>query len=188
MAPRPWLRCAPILPRRARSSVDSEKQPLGFIDRIIAPTLGYFAAAVLFGLMTLTCVDVIGRYFFGTPVYGGFEMTEMLLAALIFAGLPLVTLRDDHITVDLLDPVVPDWLFRIQHAVACLIGFAATAYLGYRLWLRAVGMDRAGETTAQLKFKLAYLTYGMSVLMLLTALAMLVLVFRRPIRHDIAQV
>ena len=48
-------------------------------------------------------------------------------------------------------------------------------------------MDRAGETTAQLKFKLAYLTYGMSILMALTALAMLVLLFRRPTRHAIAQ-
>ena len=168
--------------------MDSENQPLGFFDSAVVPALGYFAALVLFCLMMLTCVDVIGRYFFGMPVRGGFEMTEMLLAAVIFAGLPLVTLRDDHITVDLLDPVVPDWLFRIQHIVACLIGFVATAYLGYRLWLRAVGMDSAGETTAQLKFKLAYLTYGMSILMLLTALAMLVLMFRRPKRHIIAQV
>ena len=109
----------------------------------------------------------------------------MLLAALIFAGLPLVTLRNDHVTVDLLDPVVPDWLFRIQHVVACLIGFVATAYLAWRLWLRAVSMDSAGETTAQLKFKLAYLTYGMSILMALTALALLVLVFRRPARHGV---
>ena len=168
--------------------MDSKHQPLGLFDRVIVPTLGYFAALVLFCLMVLTCVDVIGRYFFGMPVRGGFEMTEMLLAALIFAGLPLVTLRDDHITVDLLDPVVPDWLFRIQHVAACLVGFAATGYLGYRLWLRAVGMDSAGETTAQLKFKLAYLTYGMSILMLLTALAMVVLMFRRPKRHIIAQV
>jgi TRAP-type C4-dicarboxylate transport system permease small subunit len=166
----------------------SEQQPLRLFDRAIVPILGYFAALVLFCLMMLTCVDVIGRYFFGMPVYGGFEMTEVLLAALIFAGLPLVTLRDEHITVDLLDPVVPDWLFRIQHIFACLIGFVATAYLAWRLWLRAVGMDRAGETTAQFKFKLAYLTYGMSILMLLTALALLVLVFRRPTRHSISQV
>jgi hypothetical protein len=48
-------------------------------------------------------------------------------------------------------------------------------------------MDAAGETTAQLKFKLAYLTYGMSVLMFLTALAMLVLMLRRPSRHLVSQ-
>jgi TRAP-type C4-dicarboxylate transport system permease small subunit len=167
---------------------DVGEQPLGLFDRIVVPALGYFAALVLFSLMALTCADVIGRYFFGMPVYGAFEMTEMLLASLIFAGLPLVTLRDDHITVDLLDPVVPDWLFRVQHVVACLIGFIATSYLAWRLWLRAVGMDSAGETTAQLKFKLAYLTYGMSFLMALTALAMLVLLLRRPTRHAVGQV
>jgi TRAP-type C4-dicarboxylate transport system permease small subunit len=115
-------------------------------------------------------------------------MTEMLLASLIFAGLPLVTLRNDHVTVDLFDPIVPDWLFRIQHVIACLIGFVATAYLSWRLWLRAIGMDSAGETTAQLKFKLAYLTYTMSILMALTALALVVLVFRRPTRHYTSQV
>jgi TRAP-type C4-dicarboxylate transport system permease small subunit len=167
---------------------DAGKPPLALFDRIVAPTLGYFAALVLFGLMALTCADVIGRYFLGMPISGAFELTEMLLASLIFAGLPLVTLRNDHITVDLFDPVVPDWLFRIQHVVACLIGFAATSYLAWRLWVRAIGMDRAGETTAQLKFKLAYLTYGMSFLMALTALAMLVLVLRRPTRHVVGQV
>ena len=157
-------------------------------DRMIVPALGVLAALFLFCMMTLTCVDVIARYFFSQPVYGAFELTEMLLASLIFAGLPLVTLRNDHVTVDLLDPVVPDWLFRIQHAAACAIGFVATAYLSWRLWLRALGMDQSGETTAQLKFKLAYLTYGMSILMALTALALLVLMLRRPTRHYAAQV
>jgi TRAP-type C4-dicarboxylate transport system permease small subunit len=163
--------------------MDNEKQPLGFVDRTLAPTLGFLAALVLFCLMTLTCADVVGRYFFGKPVYGAFEMTEMLLATLIFAGLPLVTLRNEHVTVDVLDPIVPDWLFRIQHIVSCLIGFVATAYLAWRLWIRAVSLDAAGETTAQLKFKLAYLTYAMSLLMALTAVALLILVVRRPQRH-----
>jgi len=40
-------------------------------------------------------------------VTGGFEMTEMLLARSSSAGLPLVTLRGDHITVDLFDAVTP---------------------------------------------------------------------------------
>ena len=49
-------------------------------------------------------------------------------------------------------------------------------------------MDSAGETTAQLKLKLAYLTYGMSVLMALTALALLVLALPAPERHQPSQV
>jgi TRAP-type C4-dicarboxylate transport system permease small subunit len=165
-----------------------QDQPLALFDRVIAPTLGLVAALLLFCLMAITCADVIGRYFLGTPVYGAFELTEMLLASLIFAGLPLVTLRGDHVTVDLLDPIVPDWLLRIQHVMTCLIGFAATAYLAWRLWVRALAMYAAGETTAQLKFKLAYLTYAMSILMALTALALLVTALRPPRRHLPSQV
>jgi TRAP-type C4-dicarboxylate transport system permease small subunit len=158
------------------------RPPLDLFDRAVAPILGAVAAVVLFGLMALTCVDVVGRYFLSHPVYGAFEITEMALAALIFAGLPLVTLRNEHVTVDVLDPITPEWMFRIQHVVACAVGFLSTGYLAWRLWLRALSMDAAGETTAQLKFKLAYLTYAMSILMALTAVALLVLVFRRPHR------
>lgn len=160
-----------------------ERQPFDWFDRALVSSLGYLAAAVMFGMMLLTCADVIGRYFLNRPVTGGFEITEMLLASLIFAGLPLVTLRNDHVTVDLFDPVTPDWLFRIQHVVACVVGIVCTGYLTWRLWLRAESIYAAGETTAQLKIRLAWLTYSMSVLMALTAVALLVLAFRRPRRH-----
>jgi TRAP-type C4-dicarboxylate transport system permease small subunit len=152
-------------------------------ERAAVPALGFVAAALMFCLMLLTCIDVVGRYFFNKPVTGGFELTEVLLAALIFAGLPLVTLRGDHITVDLFDPVTPDWLFRIQHAIASLIGTACAGYLAWCLWLRAVALDRAGETTSQLQFKIAWLAYAMALLMALTAAALVVTLFRVPPRH-----
>ena len=162
----------------------SEQQPLALFDRIVTPVLGFVAALVMFGLMAVTCVDVFGRYFLSMPVRGGFEITEMLLATLIFAGLPLVTLRNEHVMVDVLDALVPEWLFRLQHVMACLIAFVATAYLSWRLWIRAVSMVAAGETTAQLKFTIGYLTFAMSILMAVTALALLVLACRRPARHS----
>ncbi|HTQ73723.1 MAG TPA: TRAP transporter small permease [Burkholderiales bacterium] len=152
-------------------------------DRAVAPALGLVAAALMLCLMLLTCVDVVGRYFFNTPVTGGFEMTELLLAALIFAGLPLVTLRSEHIVVDLLDPVTPHWLFRAQHVLATLIGIACTGYLAWRLGLRAEELALRGETTSQLGFRLSWLTWAMSLLMALTAAALVATLFRPPQRH-----
>jgi TRAP-type C4-dicarboxylate transport system permease small subunit len=152
-------------------------------DRAVAAALGLVAAALLFCLMALTCVDVVGRYFFNRPVQGGFEMTELLLAALIFAGLPLVTLRSEHVMVDLLDPVTPDWLFRIQHVLATLLGAACTAYLAWRLGLRAEELAARGETTSQLGFPIAWLAWAMSALMALTAAALVVVMLRPPQRH-----
>ena len=145
--------------------------------------LGYVAAAVLMGLMLLTCADVAGRYLFNSPIWGGFELTEMMLAALIFAALPLVSLRNDHVTVDLFDPVTPDWLFRLQHIGACIIGAACTAYLAWRLGIRADNLLAAGETTAQLRFPIGWLAWAMTVLMGLTSVAFVILAFRRPRRH-----
>jgi len=163
--------------------MDQPRQPLAWVERTIAPALGCVAAVLMFCLMLLTCADVVARYFLDRPIAGGFELTEMLLAALIFAGLPLVTLRNEHVTVDLFDPITPDWLFRIQHFAGCAIGFACTGYLAWRLWLRAEHIDRAGETSAVLHFKLAWLTYSMSLLMAFTAAALLVLALRRAHRH-----
>ena len=160
---------------------------MDWFDRRVAPVLGYFAAAVLMALMLLTCFDVAGRYLFNSPVWGAFELTEMALAALIFAALPRVSLRNEHVTVDLFDPVTPDWLLRVQHVAACLIGFACTAYLGWRLWIRAGNLLAAGETTAQLKITMAWLAYGMAVLMGLSAVAMLILALRRPRRHTVEE-
>ena len=168
--------------------MDSDGQPFAIFDRVIGPLLGYIAGILLFCLMLLTCVDVVGRYFFNMPVTGGFELTEMMLAALIFFGLPLVTIRNEHVMVDLLDPVTPDWLLRIQHVVSCLVCAVATGYLAWRLWIRAVNMAAAGETTAQLKLQIPYLTFTMSVLMGLTALAFVALACRRPLRQSASQV
>lgn len=153
-------------------------KPFAMFDRAVEPALGAVSAVVLFSMMALTCTDVIGRYFFNQPIYGAFEITEMALALLIFAGLPLVTLRNDHVTVDVLDSVTPGWLLRLQYAAACAVAFVSTGYLAWRLWLRADTLLGAGETTAQLKFKLAWLTYAMSLLMALTAIAFLILAFR----------
>lgn len=156
----------------------SYEKPL--IERAVEGVLGAVASVVLFSLMLLTCVDVFGRYFLNRPVLGAFEVTEMALAALIFVGLPMVTLRQEHITIDLLDAISPRWLLRLQHVAASAIGAVATAYLAWRLWLRGNTMLASGETTAQLKFTLAYLTYAMAILTALTALAFIVVMLRRP--------
>lgn len=163
-------------------------QPFSWFDKLIVPLLGSIAAIILFIMMMLTCVDVVGRYFLSRPVPGAFELTEMLLAGLIFTGLPLVTLNQEHVTVDVLDPIMPHWASRVQHMLASVISCVATAYLAYRLGLRGANMLAAGETTAQLKFTIGYLTYGMAVLMALTSVAFFVLIFRQPSRQATGEV
>jgi TRAP-type C4-dicarboxylate transport system permease small subunit len=66
----------------------------------------------LFVMVALTFVDVIGRRFFDKPVYGAHDMTEHLMALIVFAGLPVLTARREHLSIDLFDA----WLLKPHFA------------------------------------------------------------------------
>jgi len=53
--------------------------------------LGIIAGAMIMGMMVVTTVDVIGRDVFNRPLLGAFEVTEILMGLVIFAGMPLAT-------------------------------------------------------------------------------------------------
>ena len=54
-------------------------------------------AAALFAIMALTFFDVIGRKIVSQSIPGAFEITELLMVAVIFAALPLVSERGEHV-------------------------------------------------------------------------------------------
>ncbi len=66
-------------------------------------TLETISCVVIFIMMVLTFVDVIGRYVFHKPIFGGTEIISALLALTIFSGLGVINARDDHITVELFE-------------------------------------------------------------------------------------
>jgi TRAP-type C4-dicarboxylate transport system permease small subunit len=136
----------------------------------------HVSALMLFMLMVLTCIDVLGRYFFNHPVYGGLELTEILLAGMIFFTLPLVSYRSQHVVVDLFN-LPSRRLQTIQHFVTNVISAAATSVLSHQLWLRAERLERAGETTIQIKIPMDLIAYSISVLMALTAVAFVIRAF-----------
>lgn len=130
------------------------------------------AGGAMFLLMALTCVDVAGRYFLKMPVRGGLELTEILMAMVIFAGLPLVTVRHEHITVDFLDACLTEQLKRVLARATDAVGVTCLTAAAWQLWVRAARATMAGDTTAQLKIAIAPVIYVMSVLMFAAALGL----------------
>jgi TRAP-type C4-dicarboxylate transport system permease small subunit len=139
--------------------------------------LGSIAALALVGMVLLTCIDVIGRYLLNRPLTGAFELSEMAMGALVFASLPLVTLRRQQVTVDLFDWLVPASWRVVQDAVAALIAALCIVVVAWRLWVKAQEMLRTGETTAVLKLPVYPLVYYMALLSLLTALVILAMMW-----------
>lgn len=126
--------------------------------------LGGLAVVLLFAMMVLTFVDVVGRYFFDFPVPGGFEITEIMLASLVFAGIPLMTMTREHITVDLFDKFMPR---AVEHIRTGLISLFCSVMMGticVQLWNRGQDALEYGDTSAILLIPLAPMTFFMCVM------------------------
>lgn len=153
-------------------SVYSDNPPLAAFIRRIGRLLCVIAAIMLLTLMALTCIDVLGRYLFNRPLPGGFELTELGMGALIFTSLPLVTLRRQHVQIDLLDILPARW-HDVQHAVLGMLTAACMAVIGWRLWIKAGEMAHAGETTATLQISVYPLIYYMALMAFATTALMI---------------
>lgn len=146
------------------------------LERWLRRILGGFGATLLFFMMALTFVDVLGRYFLNLPVKGAFEITEFMLATLIFAGLPLVTARGEHITVDLFDRFVPKGAAAVRDLLLELIGAAVMALLSHRMWQKTLEAIDYGDSSAILQFPV-YPSYFFMCLMLAASSIIYLLLF-----------
>jgi TRAP-type C4-dicarboxylate transport system permease small subunit len=133
-------------------------------ERQIDAVLGVAASAILFGLMTLTFADVMGRYLFSSPVRGGFEITELSLLVLIFAGLPLVTHAGEHVTIDLIDrllgPRARALLNRAIEVFCALLMFL----LAWLMWLKAGKVAGYNDSTDTLHIPIGPFVYFMTAM------------------------
>jgi TRAP-type transport system small permease protein len=152
------------------------------LRKLLATLCSAVAALALFAIMLLTLVDVGGRKLVSTSLPGALELTELLMVAVIFAAMPLVSLAGDHVVFDSLDGLVPSWLRRTQHALVDLLCAALLGGMAWLMWVKAGQMVEYGDITAQLKLPLGPFVYLMSVLMAITALIHLLLVVR-PLAH-----
>ena len=139
--------------------------------------LGAISGTVLFVMMMITAVDVAGRYLFNKPFPGGFELTEMMLAALIYCGLPLVSKRREHIVIDTFDPWMSKPAKRGLDVVADIVCSVTLAGIGWLIFRRAARVAEYGDTTSVLTLPLAPVAYLMGVMIVVTAAIHLWLIF-----------
>ena len=132
--------------------------------------LGVAASTILFSMMTLTFVDVVLRYLFNRPLRGGFELTELMLLVLIFAGLPLVTHAGEHVTMDLIDRFVGLRLRALQFRLVELASAAMMFLLTWLMWRKAATITGYGDTTDILRIPVGPFVYFMTAMILVSGL------------------
>ena len=141
---------------------------------------GLLSGIALFAIMALTFFDVLGRKFASHSITGSLELTELLMVVVIFAALPLVSRRGEHVEFDSLDPFLPAWVRRAQAVFVHLLCAAVLLGLAWLMWRTGGQFRETGETTAQLQILKAPFLYGMGVLCGLTGLVHLGLLRKPP--------
>ncbi len=132
--------------------------------------LGAAASAVLLAMMLLTVVDVVGRYVFRRPVRGAFEVTELMLVVLIFAGLPLVSFADEHAVMDFIDRVLgPRAQRRLLRGVQALSA-AFMFLLAWLVWRKADRIWGYRDATDVLRIVYGPFVYFMAVTLALAGM------------------
>lgn len=136
--------------------------------------LAVVACVILFGMMLLTFVDVVGRYVFLKPLPAAYELVSLMMPAIIFCALPITVLREGHVTVDLLDSLIPRHAARVQGVVVNLVSATALGLVAWRLGVKA-SEDRYYESiTDELLLPLWPFGAGMAALCIIATIAALI--------------
>ena len=122
--------------------------------------IAFLSALILLWLVGLTCVDVVGRYFFRAPVTGAVELVQLSMAGIIFLSLPLMFLKNDHVIVDLFSFGQKGWTGWMFTLVLNLVMIIAIFLLADRVWDYALRAYEDGDETIYLQIP-RYLTVSL---------------------------
>ncbi|WP_191600429.1 TRAP transporter small permease [Marinomonas algicola] len=143
------------------------------IYRWIGVTLEGIAATVLLLLVLLTCFDVAGRYLFNNSIDGAVELTQIGLAIMVFAQMPVITWRGSHVVVDLLDHVLGNRIVKILGIFSVFIISTSFYFLAVRIYQLAERSLRRGELTEYLGLPAGHIAQYIAVMSWVTAACML---------------
>jgi TRAP-type transport system small permease protein len=126
-------------------------------------------AALLFSMMIITAADVFGRYVLNSPVPGGYEIVQYLMAIVVFASLPLTTAAERHLTVSLISDQLPQKVRRSHRIFVLLLSSVGLIVIAWRMVEQASILARSQQISGFLQIPLAPIAYAMAGFALLAA-------------------
>jgi len=131
----------------------------------------WFAAGVLFLLMSMTFLDVILRSLFNDPIESATELTRLFMAIIVFASLPMVSWKGENISVDLLDTFLSKRLAYWRDVAFDLFSGIVLIWPAIRVWELAERSRKYGDVTEYLNLPQHYIAWFISVFTVTTAVA-----------------
>ncbi|MDO8881792.1 TRAP transporter small permease [Pseudotabrizicola sp.] len=137
-------------------------------------------ALFLLAMVALTFADVVGRRLGGKPIFGANDITEHLMALVVFVGLPLVTVAGAHLTIDILDKLVKRPGMAFWRAVISVIVVGVLALIAWLFFKHGLNASRISEVSQALRVPRAPLYFFMAFSCALSALAALGIALKGP--------
>lgn len=118
----------------------------------LARGLALAGGFVLLVIIALTCVSIAGRalvpFDIGIgPIRGIYDMTEIGMAAAIFAFLPIAQMQETHARVDLFQGAIPGRMNLFLDLLFNIAMFVVAAFGTWRMYLGMQDKISYGETT-----------------------------------------
>ena len=138
------------MPRSGRSPAERLGDGLERLVRAFAMVGGMLLVAVV----GMTVASVLGRYLFGMPIPGEYELTELLCGVAVFAFFPHCHMTEGNVVVDFFTSRLRP---RYRAMLDCVHSVAFTVVAGLIAWRLLVGGLRKledGETTLFLEIPL----------------------------------
>jgi len=125
----------------------------------------------LLSMVLLTFADVIGRRFFNLPIYGAHDITEHMMALIVFCGLPLLTSARGHLAVDLFDRFLMTDAMRWWRGLISVLISLTLLLISYQFALATLEASEIQEVSQELLIPRSYMYALMSLSCLISALA-----------------
>tara|TARA_B100000315_G_scaffold12972_1_gene12239 strand:- start:8616 stop:9176 length:561 start_codon:yes stop_codon:yes gene_type:complete len=148
------------------------------IFRWLGNFLGAAANVMLCVMVVVTCIDVIGRYFFAAPLLGAHEMITLAMGIMIYLGMPLVTASREHLVVDLAAGLLGPKGRRIQQIVVNAVAALTFILFSYLLLFHGFGLAEDLVTTEDFEIEQAPIAFLMAAMCFFTIFVFVNHVFR----------
>ncbi|EAQ02400.1 hypothetical protein OB2597_19996 [Pseudooceanicola batsensis HTCC2597] len=121
------------------------------LDRL-ALALALCASLCMVAIVGLVTTSVIMRRFAGTPLHITEDVVGLLLTAMLFLGLPLVTLRAQHVRVSIVSNALEPRYGGAVHVAAMLVGLVFFGWIFIKAlpWLEFAWKRSLRTETARL--------------------------------------
>jgi TRAP-type C4-dicarboxylate transport system permease small subunit len=159
--------------------------PVGRALYGIAKALAIFGGVLACAMAAIVTISVTGRYLFGWPIPGDYDVVGILCGNAVFAFLPYCQLIRGNVVVDFFTTRAPDRIKSLLDAFGTLLFLVIAVIFSWRLYYGAVDFYRYSEVIAAFNFY-RWTTIPFNIFCLLVLIVVIAYTFTRDVADAMA--